>query len=105
MAKRVADVACGVANVTNADRICAVAAAAAHDLNDELTVILSSVVAMRRELQAGDPAREKVIELQAAAQRCAWIASRLLNFSDRKGARPTAAAFERLIEEDALRYG
>ncbi len=87
------------------DRASAIAAAAAHDLNDELTVILSSVVAMRRELEAGDPAREKLIELQAAAQRCAWISSGLLNFSARKGARPSPATFERMAEEDALRYG
>jgi hypothetical protein len=92
-----------VVNVTNADRICAVAAAAAHDLNDELTVILSSVAAMRRELEAGDPGREQLVELQAAAQRCAWIASGLLNFSARKGARPSAATFERMAEEDGLR--
>jgi signal transduction histidine kinase len=81
----------------------AATAAAAHDLNDELTVILSSVAALKRELGPGHPAREKLIDLQAAAQRCAWTASGLLNFSARRGARPTAATFERMAEEDALR--
>jgi hypothetical protein len=92
-----------VANLMNADRILGVTAAAAHDLNDELTVILSSVVASIRELAPGDPVREKLLDLQAAAQRCAWTASGLLNFSARRGARPTAATFERMVEEDALR--
>ena len=81
----------------------AVSAAAAHQWNDELTVILSSVVESIRELEPGHPAREKLLALQAAAQRCAWTASGLLNFSARQGARPTAATFDRLVEEDALR--
>ena len=86
--------------LTKADRICAVAAAAAHDLNDELTVILSSVTSSIRELEPGHPARDMLLDLQGAAQRCAWKASGLLNFSARRGARPSAATFERLVEEE-----
>ena len=86
--------------LSKADRLCAIAAAAAHDLNDELTVILSSVTSSLRELEPGHPARELLLDLQSAAQRCAWKASGLLNFSARGGARPSAATFERLVEED-----
>lgn len=87
----------------NTNRISALAAAAAHDFNDELTVILSSVTQSLRDLEPGHPARGHLLELRAAAQRCAWTASGLLNFSARRGARPTAVTFERLVEEDALR--
>lgn len=86
--------------LTKADRVCAVAAAAAHDLNDELTVILSSVTSSIRALEPDHPARAMLVELRSAAQRCAWKASGLLNFSARRGARPSAATFERLVEEE-----
>jgi hypothetical protein len=82
------------------DRINAVAAAAAHDLNDELTVILSSVTESLRTLEPEHPAREMLLDLQSAAQRCAWKASGLLNFTARRGVRPSAATFERLVEEE-----
>lgn len=82
------------------DRAVAVAAAAAHDLNDELTVILSSVTASLRALEPQHPARRLLLDLQGAAQRCAWKASSLLNYTARRGARPSAATFERLIADD-----
>jgi hypothetical protein len=40
-----------------------------------------------------------LLDLQSAAQRCAWKASGLLNFSARSGARASAATLERMIEE------
>jgi hypothetical protein len=86
--------------LSRADRTYALTAAAAHDLNEELTVILSSVTSSIRALEPGHPARGLLLDLQSAAQRCAWNASRLLNYSARRGARPTAATFERLIEEE-----
>jgi len=89
-----------VERLTPADRICAVAAAAAHDLNDELTVILSSVTASLGALDPDHPARELLLDLRSAAQRCAWTASGLLNFSARKGARPSAATLDRLVAEE-----
>jgi C4-dicarboxylate-specific signal transduction histidine kinase len=85
--------------LTRADRICAVAAAAAHDLNDELTVILSTVTSSIRAVEHDHPARPMLLDLQSAAQRCAWKASGLLNFSARSGARASAATLERMIEE------
>lgn len=82
------------------DRVCAVAAAAAHDLNDELTVILTTVHDSIRALDPDHPARLLLLDLQGAAQRCAWKASGLLNFTARRGARPSAACMERLLEDE-----
>lgn len=82
------------------DRASTLAAAAAHDLNDELTVILSAVTDSLRTLDPRHPARPLLLDLRAAAQRCAWKASALLNFTARRGARPSAATLERLVEDD-----
>ena len=76
----------------------AVAAAAAHDLNDELTVILNSITMSIHALEAEHPAREHLLDLQSAAQRCAWKASGLLNYSARQGVRPSAISMEQAIE-------
>jgi len=74
-----------VENLTRADRACAVAAAAAHDLNNELTVILSSVCGALEELTPDHPARRLLVQARSSAQRCAWKASGMLNFSARRG--------------------
>lgn len=84
--------------LTKADRLSTAAAAVAHDLNNELTVILSSVTRTIESLEPGHPSRDLLLELQGAAQRCAWKSSELLNFSMRQGGRPVAASFEALIE-------
>jgi hypothetical protein len=86
--------------LSRADRICAVAAAAAHDLNEELTVILSSITNSLRTLEPEHPARTALLDLQSAAQRCAWKSSGLLNFSARKGARPSASTMESLLGDE-----
>ena len=96
--------------LTKADRACAVAAAAAHDLNDELTVIINSVAFSLRTLDPGHPARLMLLELQNAVQRCVWTTSGLLNYTARRGARPANVPMERLVLESdepadpALRY-
>ena len=93
--------------LTKADRACAVAAAAAHDLNDELTVIVNSVSCSLNALDPGDPIRDWLIEAQSAVQRCMWKTSGLLNYSARRGTRPGSAPMERLVleaDEPALRY-
>jgi hypothetical protein len=87
-----------VERLTNADRASAVAAAAGHDLNDELTVILTSVAESIRTLEPGHPARPLLLDLRAAAQRCAWKASGLLNFGARRGVLPSAARLEKFLE-------
>ena len=70
----------------------------AHDLNNELTVILTSVTRSIEALEPDDPMRDLLQQLQSAAQRCAWKASTLLNFSLRQGAKPVAAPSEQVIE-------
>ena len=92
--------------LTLADRTCAVAAAAAHDLNDELTIIVNTTSFSLETLEPGHPARPLLVELQRSAQRCVWKASGLLNYGARRGARPVSASMEHLIlesQEPALR--
>ena len=71
---------CGVERITQADRALAVAAAAAHDFNNELTVILSSVTDSIQALEPGHPARTHLQDLQEAAWRCARTNLALLRF-------------------------
>jgi signal transduction histidine kinase len=84
---------------SSAKRACAVAAAAAHDFNNELTVILSSAADALALLDATDPAHLLLLDIQAAAQRCVWKASGLLNFSARVNPNPVRASFDFLILE------
>jgi hypothetical protein len=86
-----------VERITKADHAYAVAAAAAHDFNNELTVILSTVFDSIRALEPGHPARPHLLDLQEAAQRCSRTTSGLLAFSFSRGARVCAAPFESLI--------
>ena len=83
---------------TKADRACAVAAAA-HDLNNDLTVILNSVATSIDTLGNDHPAREMLLELRSAVQRCAWRASAVLNYSARRGVHPVRTPFETLVEK------
>lgn len=85
-------------HLTNSDRACAIAAAAAHDLNNELTVILNSVDGALNTVGAENPARALLLDLRAATQRCAWKAAGLLSFSARVNPHPVRASFEYLIE-------
>ena len=71
-----------------------VAAAAAQDLNNDLTVILSSVTRSIEEIEPDHPAHPFLLELRSAAQRCAWRTSGLLNYSARHGLRPSPTPFE-----------
>ena len=88
-----------VERITYSERACQVAAAAAHDLNDELTVILTGVSESLEALEPDHPARPLLLDARCAIQRCAWKTSGLLNFSARKGLRRTAAPMESLIGE------
>lgn len=79
------------------DRASAVAAAAAYELNNELTVILSSVSNSLASLGPDHPAAALLEDVRAAAQRCAWKTAIILNFTTRQGTRPTATPLEALI--------
>ena len=92
--------------LTHADRACAVAAAAAHDLNDELTIIVNTTSHSLETLEPGHPARPLLLDLERTAQRCVWKASGLLNYGARRGCKPVNVPMERLIlesQEPALR--
>ena len=84
---------------TKADQACALAAAAAHDFNNELTVILSSISNLIESLDPDHPALAQARELQEAARRCARKTSGLLRFGLKRGNRPTRTALETLIEQ------
>jgi hypothetical protein len=79
------------------DRASAVAAAAARELNDELTVILSSVSTSMESLAPGHPALPFLEAVRAAAQRCAWKTSAVLSFAVSQGTRPAATSLAALI--------
>jgi signal transduction histidine kinase len=83
--------------ITKTDRACVVAAAAAHEFNNELTVILSTVASSLEALEPGHPARLHLVTLQDAAERCARNTSGLLHFSKRRDAPVVRTSFEKLL--------
>jgi hypothetical protein len=86
-----------VERLTKSDQAYAVAAAAAHGFNEELTVILSSVSHCLEALEPGHPARLLLLDLQVAAERCARTTSGLLAYSFSRGLRQVPTRFEALI--------
>ena len=90
---------CGVERLLKTDRVCAIAAAAAHGLNNELTVILNSVSNSIPTLEPGHPARPDLLDLHLAVLRCSRISSSLLEFTARNGARAASASFDHLVKE------
>jgi hypothetical protein len=88
-----------VERLTNADRTCAVAAAAAHDFNDELTIIVNCACNSILLLEPGHPARPYIADIESAAQRCMWKASGLLTYTARRGVQPVSATMERIVAE------
>jgi hypothetical protein len=88
----------GVEHFARPERASAVAAAAARELNDELTVILTSVSNSIESLKPGHPALPLLEDLRAAAQRCAWKTSTILNFAASQGTRPSATSLTALTE-------
>lgn len=84
-------------HLNRTEQACAVTAAAAHDLNNELTVILNGVCGTLAELGPNHPARHLLVQARAAAQRCAGKASGLLSFSAREGVMPVRDSLEHLM--------
>lgn len=89
--------------LTPAERVSSVAAAAAHDLNDDLTVIASSTALALRELPLSHPVRALLLDIQNATKRCGNKTAQLLAFSHSGGAQPVAATLDRMIAQEAKR--
>jgi hypothetical protein len=83
-----------VERFAKADRAATLATAVAHDLNDELTVILSSLNA---DLAPGD----KLLAVERASLRCALISRRLLAYAQRRGVVRAQVALAAFLEQDA----
>jgi hypothetical protein len=92
---------CDVERVTKVDHACAVAAAAAHDFNNELTVILSTVSKIILALEPDHPVRPYLLDLQSAAQRCATKSLSLLQYGGKR--RSGSASLEQLLKEQLLK--
>jgi hypothetical protein len=86
-----------VESLVKPDRSGALAAAAAHAFNNELTVILTSLANTIRALEPGHPARRYLRDMEGAALRCAWRASRLLDYGARHGARAVRGGMDGLL--------
>ena len=76
------------------------AAAVAHEFNEELMIILNHADVALRRLGAAHPAREFVLELELAAQRCAGITQGLQAYSQRDGARPERITLTALMADN-----
>jgi hypothetical protein len=90
---------CGVERLERLDRVSTLAAATAHSLNDDLTVILSSLTGSMLAMEPGHPARLPLMDLERAALRCVTTASRLLDFSARRGTHPVCAGLEAVLDD------
>ena len=71
----------------------------AHDFNNLLSVILNYGEVMRRRLPEGDPLRDEVQEIQAAAERGVALTRQLLLFSRRDTEHPDTVDVNTLIGE------
>jgi signal transduction histidine kinase len=67
------------------NKLAAFAAAVAHDVNEELTVLLNAVSRLLRRVPADDPVRPALEELEGAVLRCVGITDGLLEWTRRKG--------------------
>ena len=83
----------------NSIDVSAVAAAAAHAINNELCIILGNVAIALDSLEMDDPLRVGLLEIQASAQRSAWIVASLLKFGVRASPEPVRTSFEYLVRD------
>jgi hypothetical protein len=88
--------------MTRADRVVTVLAVAVHELNDELTVVVTGLAEALARLEPDHPARPFLLDIRAAAQRCCWKTSAVLNYASRNGARRTASPLEHLLTQGVL---
>src|SRR5262245_31715724 len=87
-----------VYRLSQTDKPYAVAAAAGHELNNELTVMLTGIRLIMEMLEPDHPAVPLLRDLVSSVQRCAWRASDLLTFSARRGLLAGPTSVERLLE-------
>lgn len=76
-----------------------VAAAAAHDLNDDLTILQSQIDLLLAGLPVGDPNCPGLMDLKAAGGRCKLTTELLLNHSLANGATPSSLTLAKMIEQ------
>jgi hypothetical protein len=74
-----------------------IALAAAHDLNDEITLILNALVEAEGQTGANTYLRDMVAEAKHAAQRVVWKVAGLANHVNAMGAKPQAVPMERVM--------
>ena len=82
-----------------ADPPAQMAASAARGMNDELTVILNSVVESLETLDSEHPARPLLLDLEQAAKRCVLISTGLQRYSQRRTARLGPRDFISFLEQ------
>jgi hypothetical protein len=89
--------AADVDRILKPDRATAILAAAAHEFNDELTVIMNAVAESLDALSPTHPMFHNLVEAQCAAHRLAQRAEGMLCFSARRGQRPAPSVVEALL--------
>ena len=84
---------------TRLEAVGQLAGGVAHDFNNLLTVIKVHAELLRDELNAADPARSSVMEIERAADRAADVTGQLLAFSRKQLMQPRRVALEELLRE------
>jgi PAS domain S-box-containing protein len=74
----------------------------AHEVNNQMTVVLGSAAFLLRNDELSDPARQDLENIQRAAERSALITSQLLAFGRRQIFRPEVLEINSIIQEFAL---
>lgn len=82
----------------SANKSAIIDAAVAQHLNDELTIILSSLILSIEQVPLNSPALPFLIEALQATKRCAWKMSSLLTHSQRHGGTPCAVNLSDLLD-------
>lgn len=85
---------------SRADRPFAVAAAVAHEINEDLSIILNGIYRCSDQLIPEDPLQRELLDMRAAAKRCAWRNAQLLNYSGTQGVLGGPCSIDRLVKEE-----
>jgi len=92
--------------MTKEQRVVIFLAMIGHEMNDELTVMVGGIAEALAQLSPDHPARGSLLDLQAAAQRCCWKVSCMINYASRNGAPLgtglSAAPVEKLLDQGVL---